>query len=133
MFVFTDAEEACLCGAEAFVSQDPLARDGGVALNFESRGSSGPAIMFETTRDNAGVVGVYADAVPDPVATSFAVEVYRILPNDTDFTAVPRRRAVHRAQLGLHRRFGDLPLAGGPSVLSGQSQPAAPRAATRSR
>jgi hypothetical protein len=86
VFVFTDAEEACLCGAEAFVSQHPLAADGGVALNFEARGSSGPAIMFETTRGNADVVGVYGAAVPYPVATSFAVEVYRILPNDTDFT-----------------------------------------------
>lgn len=86
VFVLTDAEEACLCGAEAFVSQHPLAAKGGVALNFEARGSSGPAIMFETGKGNAGVVGVYGDAVPYPVATSFAVEVYRILPNDTDFT-----------------------------------------------
>jgi hypothetical protein len=86
VFVFTEAEEACLCGAEAFVSQSPLARDGGVVLNFEARGSSGPAIMFETSADNAGVVGVYGQSVPYPVATSFAVEVYRILPNDTDFT-----------------------------------------------
>lgn len=86
VFVFTDAEEACLCGAEAFVSQDPLAAAGGVVLNLEARGSSGPAIMFETTRGNASIVGVYADAVPHPVATSFAVEVYRILPNDTDFS-----------------------------------------------
>ncbi|HEY7176902.1 MAG TPA: M28 family peptidase, partial [Micromonosporaceae bacterium] len=90
VFVFTDAEEACLCGAEAFVSQDPLAASGGVVLNFESRGSSGPAIMFETSRNNAGVVGVYAGAVPYPVATSFAVEVYRRLPNDTDFTMFRR-------------------------------------------
>ncbi|WP_027345456.1 M20/M25/M40 family metallo-hydrolase [Hamadaea tsunoensis] len=86
VFVFTEAEEACLCGAEAFVHSDPLAADGGVVLNFEARGSSGPAIMFETTRENAGVVGVYGDSVPYPVATSFAVEVYRILPNDTDFS-----------------------------------------------
>jgi hypothetical protein len=86
VFVFTDAEEACLCGAEAFVSGDPLAASGGVALNFESRGSSGSAIMFETSQDNAGVVSVYANSVPYPVATSFAVEVYRRLPNDTDFT-----------------------------------------------
>ena len=42
VFVFTDAEEACLCGAEAFVSQNPLAAGGGVVLNFESRGSTGP-------------------------------------------------------------------------------------------
>lgn len=83
VFLFTDAEEACLCGAEAYVQGTT---DGGVVLNFEARGSSGPAIMFETTRGNAGVVGVYGDAVPYPVATSFAVEVYRILPNDTDFS-----------------------------------------------
>ena len=86
VLVFTDAEEACLCGAEAFVSSDPLARDGGVVLNLESRGSSGPAIMFETSRGNGNLISRYAAAAPHPVATSFAVEVYRILPNDTDFT-----------------------------------------------
>ena len=42
---------------------------------------------------------------PYPVATSFAVEVYRILPNDTDFTPFRRVRPVHRAELGLHRRL----------------------------
>ena len=86
VFLFTDAEEACLCGSEAFVSQHPLAAGGGIALNFESRGSTGPAIMFETSQGNADVVGVYGSTVPYPVATSFAAEVYRILPNDTDFT-----------------------------------------------
>jgi Peptidase family M28 len=86
VLVFTDAEEACLCGAEAFASQDPLAADGGVVLNLEARGSSGPPIMFETSRGNAKLVKVYG-TVPHPVGTSFAVEVYRILPNDTDFSA----------------------------------------------
>ena len=86
VFLFTDAEEACLCGSEAFVGQSPLAADGGVAMNFESRGATGPAVMFETNRGNAGVVGRYGSAVPYPVATSFAVEIYRILPNNTDFT-----------------------------------------------
>ncbi len=86
VFLFTDAEEACLCGAEAFVSSDPLAANGGVALNFEARGSTGPAVMFETSLGNAAVVDIYGGVVPYPVATSFAVEVYRILPNDTDFT-----------------------------------------------
>ena len=42
--------------------------------------------MFETNRGNTDVVGMYGSAVPYPVATSFAVEVYRLLPNDTDFT-----------------------------------------------
>ncbi|HEX6869481.1 MAG TPA: M28 family peptidase [Micromonosporaceae bacterium] len=86
VFVLTDAEEACLCGAEAFVSQHPLAKDGGVVLNLEARGSAGPAIMFETSAGNADLVGLFGQRAPHPVGTSFAVEVYRILPNDTDFT-----------------------------------------------
>jgi hypothetical protein len=90
VLVLTDAEEACLCGAEAFVSQSPLARNGGVVLNFEARGSSGPAIMFETSEHNQKLVDAYAQT-PKPVGTSFAVEIYRRLPNDTDFT--PFRRA----------------------------------------
>ncbi|MDR6323701.1 M28 family peptidase [Actinoplanes couchii] len=85
VLVLTDAEEACLCGAKAFVDQHPLARDGGVVLNLEARGSSGPAIMFETTEGNRELVGTYAKT-PYPVGTSFAVEIYRLLPNDTDFT-----------------------------------------------
>ncbi|MET0415354.1 MAG: M28 family peptidase, partial [Actinoplanes sp.] len=85
VLVLTDGEEACLCGAKAFVDQHPLARDGGVVLNLEARGSSGPAIMFETTEKNRRLIDVYASA-PHPVGTSFAVEIYRLLPNDTDFT-----------------------------------------------
>ncbi|WP_318783708.1 M28 family peptidase [Plantactinospora soyae] len=87
VFVFTDAEEACLCGASAFASSHPLAEGGGVVLNLEARGSTGPVIMFETSLRNAGLVEVFGRAAPHPVGTSFAVEVYRLLPNDTDFTA----------------------------------------------
>ncbi|WP_332108105.1 M20/M25/M40 family metallo-hydrolase [Phytohabitans suffuscus] len=87
VFVLTDAEEACLCGASAFVSSHPLAANGGVVLNLEARGSGGPVITFETSRRNADLVSVFGRAAPHPVGTSFAVEVYRLLPNDTDFTA----------------------------------------------
>ncbi|MDQ7903470.1 M28 family peptidase [Phytohabitans sp. ZYX-F-186] len=86
VFVLTDAEEACLCGASAFVSAHPLAANGGVVLNLEARGSGGPVITFETSRRNAGLVNAFGRAAPHPVGTSFAVEVYRLLPNDTDFT-----------------------------------------------
>jgi hypothetical protein len=91
VLVLTDAEEACLCGAKAFVDQDPLAQNlprpgGGVVLNLEARGSSGPAVMFETSKNNANLVNLYG-RTPKPVGTSFAVEIYRLLPTDTDFTA----------------------------------------------
>jgi hypothetical protein len=85
--VLTDAEEPCLCGAEAFAAAHPLANEGGVVLNFEARGTTGPPIMFETSEGNEGVVGAFA-AVPHPVGSSFGVEVYRTLPNDTDFSAL---------------------------------------------
>ncbi|ATO16293.1 peptidase [Micromonospora sp. WMMA2032] len=87
VFVLTDAEEACLCGAAGFAADHPLAADGGVVLNLEARGSTGPVIMFETSRNNAKLVDVFGRAAPHPVGTSFAVEIYRALPNDTDFTA----------------------------------------------
>ncbi|WP_442934254.1 M28 family peptidase [Micromonospora sp. CPCC 205539] len=87
VFVLTDAEEACLCGAAAFAGSHPLAADGGVVLNLEARGSTGPVIMFETSRNNAKLVDIFGRAAPHPVGTSFAVEIYRALPNDTDFTA----------------------------------------------
>ncbi len=87
LFVLTDAEEACLCGAAAFAASHPLAADGGVVLNLEARGSTGPAVMFETSERNAGLVQVFGRAAPHPIGTSFAVEIYRLLPNDTDFTA----------------------------------------------
>ena len=86
--VLTDAEEACLCGAEAFAASHPLASGGGVVLNFEARGTTGPPIMFETSLGDAGLAGAFADAAPHKVASSFAVEFYRALPNDTDFSVL---------------------------------------------
>lgn len=86
VLLFTDAEESGGIGSEAFVSLDPLAADGGVVLNLEARGSGGPVVMFETSEDNAALAALYASTAPQPVATSAAVEVYRRLRNNTDFT-----------------------------------------------
>ncbi|MDX5458914.1 M28 family peptidase [Micromonospora tulbaghiae] len=102
VFVLTDAEEACLCGAAGFAVYHPLARDGGVVLNLEARGSTGPVIMFETSRNNAKLVEIFGKAAPHPVGTSFAVEIYRALPNDTDFTAF-----LDRPFVGLNSAYID--------------------------
>lgn len=84
VFLFTDGEEAGLLGAKAFV--DAHASQAGLALNFESRGSSGPAMMFETSKGNGWLVRHLAQAAPYPVANSLSYEVYQLLPNDTDLT-----------------------------------------------
>jgi hypothetical protein len=86
VLLITDGEENGLLGAEAFVREHPLGSRGGVVLNFEARGVSGPSLMFETSRDNARLVDLFNDTVPQPRGDSSMVEVYRVLPNNTDFT-----------------------------------------------
>ena len=86
IFLFTDGEETGLLGAGAFVEEHPWAEDVGVALNFETRGSGGPSVMFETSANNRRLVEEFARAAPHPVASSATYEVYRRLPYDTDLT-----------------------------------------------
>lgn len=86
--LFTDGEEAHgLLGAKAFVAQHPdLADRVGLLVNFEARGSSGPGLMFETSNDNGALIGEFARSAPSPMATSLMAAIYKLLPNDTDFT-----------------------------------------------
>ncbi|HET7113073.1 MAG TPA: M20/M25/M40 family metallo-hydrolase, partial [Pyrinomonadaceae bacterium] len=86
IFLFTDAEEEGLLGASGFTSQHPWAHDVGLVLNFEARGNSGPSIMFETSNSNGWLIEEFAKAAPHPVANSLSYEVYKRLPNATDFT-----------------------------------------------
>ena len=84
IFLFTDAEEIGLLGAQAFTEQHPWVKDVGVVLNFESRGAAGPVTMFETSAGNGRLIREFAAAAPHPSASSLAYEVYRLLTNSTD-------------------------------------------------
>jgi len=86
VFLFTDAEETGLRGAAAFAQNDPLMSRIGVAINVEARGVSGPSMLFETGPGNANLVRFYAQHVRNKIADSLSFEVYKILPNDTDFS-----------------------------------------------
>lgn len=86
IFLFTDGEEVGMLGARAFVNEHPWAKDVGLALNFEARGNGGSAVMFETSIKNGWIIGEFAKAAPRPVANSLSYDIYRLLPNDTDFT-----------------------------------------------
>jgi hypothetical protein len=83
--VFTDAEEPWLLGAQAFVSADWLDPRRSVVLNLEARGTSGPALMFESSSDNASVIPALASA-QRPIAGSGWEACYQLLPGDTDFS-----------------------------------------------
>lgn len=90
IFLFSDGEEAGLLGAHAFVKNHAWAKDVGVVLNFEARGTGGASIMFETSKGNGWLIDQFAKASPYPIGNSLAYEIYRFLPNDTDMTVFKR-------------------------------------------
>ena len=86
IILIDDGEERGLLGASVFAEEHPWARDVGVVLNFDARGNSGPSYMFETSAGNGWLIEQLARALPHPMATSMTMEVYRLMPNDTDLT-----------------------------------------------
>lgn len=84
--LFSDAEELGLFGARAFVDQHPWAAEVALVLNFEGRGNRGPVLMFETREGNFEIVRALAEVAPHAYANSMTYEVYRRMPNDTDFS-----------------------------------------------
>jgi hypothetical protein len=88
IFLLTDGEEVGLLGSKAFVDEHPWAKDVGVVFNFEARGNGGPSIMFETSPENGRLIREFAESSPYPFANSFSYEIYKRLPNDTDFTVM---------------------------------------------
>ena len=87
VLLFTDGEEYGLLGAQAWVRDNPDLMGCRVVANFEARGSSGPAIMFETAGAPIDLFySGYAHRSPHPVTSSLASPVYERLDNDTDFT-----------------------------------------------
>jgi hypothetical protein len=86
LLLVTDAEELGLLGARAFVAEHPAMADVRVVLELEMRGGGGPAIMFETGAENGWIVRALAASGARPFANSLSYEVYKSMPNDTDFT-----------------------------------------------
>lgn len=88
VIMFTDGEEEGLFGAEAFVAKHPWAKDIGLVLNFEARGSGGPSYMLlETNGGNQNLIDAFANAgVEYPLGNSLMYSIYKMLPNDTDLT-----------------------------------------------
>jgi hypothetical protein len=84
IFLFTDGEERGLLGAQAFLQGDSWAFAAGVVLNFDSSGSSAPALMYETSPGNGLLVREYV-AATQPYASSLMHEVVSRRPLVSDF------------------------------------------------
>lgn len=90
MVLVTDGEEAGLMGAAGLVADREVMSRLNAYVNVESSGSSGTAVLFETGPRNAWILKPWARSAPHPRGASYAVEIYRRLPNDTDFSIFAR-------------------------------------------
>lgn len=88
IILISDGEEIGLLGAKAFVKYHPWAKDVGLVINFEARGSGGSSYtLLETNGGNENMIKDFSNAKPNyPIANSFLYSVYKMLPNDTDLT-----------------------------------------------
>jgi hypothetical protein len=90
MVLLTDAEENGLLGAAAIVDDPEVRSRLRAYVNVEATGSDGPVLLFEAGPGNGWLVRAWGRAAPHPRGGSYQYEVYRRLPNDTDFTMFRR-------------------------------------------
>ncbi len=86
ILLIDEGEEAGLLGARLFVAGRAEARTVRAAVNLEARGDSGPSLMFETGPATDWALRMFARAAARPMSNSLYYFVYKLLPNDTDFT-----------------------------------------------
>lgn len=90
MIIVTDGEESGLMGAAGVVTDRDVMDRLQAYINVEAIGSAGTALLFETGPGNGWIVKPWAQTAPHPRGISLATEVYRRLPNDTDFSIFKR-------------------------------------------
>lgn len=87
--VITDAEEIGLVGARNEMRHHRADYENvDLVLNLEARGTSGPALMFETSSNNSAVAGYFLSHVEQPATGSLLPSLYARMPNTTDMAAL---------------------------------------------
>jgi hypothetical protein len=123
LFLFSDAEEEGLLGAQAFTADGAARVEIGVALNFDARGTHGAVTMFDTSAHNAALIRALGVASPHPIASSFISTLAAALPNDTDASVfkragIPTYSFAYADGLEHYHRFSDTPGAMDPRSLA---------------
>ncbi len=91
LLLITDGEEMGLLGARYYIEKHDM-DEVGVLLNYEARGNQGPCIAFEWSDDNAWLVREMKKSAIRPIANSLSYEIYKLMPNSSDFTAFAKRK-----------------------------------------
>ena len=87
----TDGEESGLMGARGLTADRTVMQQLAAYINVEATGAAGPAVLFETGPANGWIVKPWGAAAPHPRGASYAIEIYKRLPNDTDFSVFKQR------------------------------------------
>lgn len=93
IFLFTDAEEMGLLGAEAFFAEHPSVSAVKAVINVEGSGSGGPSLLLRSSSPGGHLLRAYQETASTANAYSYSQEVFARMPNDTDFT-VPDRQGI---------------------------------------
>ncbi len=81
VLLFADGEEVGALGAQGFAEQHPWARDVGLALRFDSMGSSGPLRLLDASNAGGAVLGDLSAAAPGVEGSSLLAGLYKLLPD----------------------------------------------------
>lgn len=90
LFCFADKEEMGGDGGPGVFIRHPWFKDVRAILGLETRGTSGPALMFETGPDNGFLIRQLAQSEAHPRATSIMFDFYNRMPFGSDFDKYKR-------------------------------------------
>jgi hypothetical protein len=91
VFLISDSEENGLIGADAFAGHHPLFQKVRAVINLEARGVTGPSALFETGEGNRSIIRMVSKNLERPVGNSLVYEIYKRMPNDTDYSVYKRK------------------------------------------
>jgi hypothetical protein len=92
LFLFTNGEEEGLLGAQAFSLDSTQLKNIGLILNFDGRGDAGKCLMFRTSAYNREIIDEFARAPIHHGGASLYSELFKLLPNNTDFSPFEKTR-----------------------------------------
>jgi hypothetical protein len=91
MVILTDGEELNLMGAAAVVTDADVTGRLRAYVNVEAVGADGESVLFEAGPRATPLLDAWASAAPEPRGSAYTTEIYKRLPNDTDFSIFKRQ------------------------------------------
>jgi hypothetical protein len=90
MVILTDGEELNLMGAAAVVTDADVTGRLRAYVNVEATGADGESFLFESGPRGRPLLEAWAASAPAPRGSAYTTEIYKRLPNDTDFSIFKR-------------------------------------------